>query len=128
MLHTFNFSVEKLVISNFSMKNRGFYRFFTDFSSNRLSVAKIFFVSANNRFFYGISGKKSDFFVHGRSHVAMMSRHWMADIICPLELFVMLRHFCINAFPSLADVVTLPYFQDFLHSMSRHWKCVEAML
>ena len=40
----------------------------------------------------------------------------------------MSQHFYINAFPSLDDVATLPYFQDFLHNMSRHWKFFEAML
>ena len=40
----------------------------------------------------------------------------------------MSQHFCISASPSLADVATLPYFQDFLHGMSRHWKFAEVML
>ena len=38
---------------------------FSDFSSNRLSVVKIFFVLANNRFFSDISTEKSDFLFPG---------------------------------------------------------------
>ena len=40
----------------------------------------------------------------------------------------MSRHFCIYAFPSPADVATLPWFQDFLHIMLRHWKFADEML
>ena len=66
VLHTFDFSVEKSVISDFFfVKNRRFYQFFNDFPSNQLSVAKIFSVSVDNRFFSDISAEKSDFFIHG---------------------------------------------------------------
>ena len=35
VLHSRDFSVEKSVFSDFSAKNRRFYRFFSDFSSDR---------------------------------------------------------------------------------------------
>ena len=42
-----------------------------------------------------------------RSHVRVMSQHWIAAIVLLLGLLMMSRHWHIFAFPSLADVVAM---------------------
>ena len=69
MLHSRDFSVEKSVFSDFSVKNRLFYRFFSDFSSDRFFLCFFFSVLAENRFFGNISVEKNDFFVPCRCHI-----------------------------------------------------------
>ena len=61
VLHNRDFSVEKLVFSDFLAKNRRFYRFFPDFSFDRFSLCFFFSVPAENRFFGDISTEKNDF-------------------------------------------------------------------
>ena len=61
VLHDCDFSVEKLVFSDFSAKNWRFYRFFPDFSSNRFFLGFFFSMPAENRFFGDISVEKNDF-------------------------------------------------------------------
>ena len=65
VLHSRNFSVEKSVFFDFSMKNRRFYRFFHNFFSDRFFHCFFFLVQAENRFFNDISIEKTDFFVPG---------------------------------------------------------------
>ena len=52
VLHSCDFSVEKSVFSDFSVKNRRFYQFFLCF---------FFSVPAENRFFGDVSIEKTDF-------------------------------------------------------------------
>ena len=61
VLHSRDFSMEKSVFSDFSPKNRRFYRFFPDFFSDRFFLRFFFSVPAENRFFGEISVEKTDF-------------------------------------------------------------------
>ena len=61
VLHSCDFSVEKSVFSDFSVKNRRFCQFFLDFSSDRFFLCFFFSMSAENRFFSNISAEKNDF-------------------------------------------------------------------
>ena len=48
VLHNRDFSVEKSVFSDFSTKNRRFYRFFPDFSSGRFFLCFFFSMPVEN--------------------------------------------------------------------------------
>ena len=61
VLHSRDISVEKSVFFDFSAKNRRFYRFSPDFSSNRFFLFFFFSVPAENQFFCNISAKKTVF-------------------------------------------------------------------
>ena len=61
VLYSRDFSVEKWVFSDFSAKNRRFYRFSPDFSSDQFSLCFFFSVPAENRFFGDISTEKKIF-------------------------------------------------------------------
>ena len=65
VLHSRDFSVEKLVFSEFSAKNQRFYRFFLDFSSDKFFLCFFFSVPTENRFFDDISAEKNDFLFPG---------------------------------------------------------------
>ena len=65
VLHSHDFSMEKSVFSDFSPKNRRFFRFFPDFSSYRFFLLFFFSVPAENRFFVEISAEKTDFLFPG---------------------------------------------------------------
>ena len=65
MLHSRDFSMEKSVFPDFSAKNRRFYPFFPDFSSNRFFLCFFFSVPAENLFFGDISAEKNDFLFLG---------------------------------------------------------------
>ena len=65
VLHSRDFSVEKSVFSDFSAKNRRFYRFFPEFSSDQFFLCFFFSVPAENRFFDDISVEKNDFLFPG---------------------------------------------------------------
>ena len=75
VLHSRDFSVEKSIFSDFLTKNRLFYRFFPDFSSDRFCLCFFFSVPTENRFFDDISAKKTDFFVPVHIMVLFFSRN-----------------------------------------------------
>ena len=57
----------KIGIFQFSAKNRRFYQFFPDFSSDQFFLCFFFSVPAENRLFGDISVEKTDFFVPGQN-------------------------------------------------------------
>ena len=76
------FSVEKSVFSYFSAKNRRFYRFFPDFSSDRYFLCFFFLVSAENRFFDDISVEKNDFLFSGHMAIALLMAFYQISARC----------------------------------------------
>ena len=63
VLYSRDFSVEKSVFSDFSAKNRRFYRFFPDFSSGRFFPLIFLLCASRKPIFRRNIGRKNRFFV-----------------------------------------------------------------